>query len=97
MSVAQPDVDARIRAVRELTVLFRAERFVYIGIIVVCTTILLASIGFALFRNALGPVEISTMFGSGGAISVMTGRLIHMWNRAMSLLDTEKPRSEHTG
>ena len=35
----------------------------------------------------MGSAEITSIFGSGGAITIMTGRLLHMWNRAINLLD----------
>lgn len=81
------DFSKRVKAVKEITSLFRLERFVYLSIIVVCLLILLISASVALIKGKIGATGISTIFGSGGAITVMTGRLLHMWNRAMKLLN----------
>lgn len=81
------DFSERVQAVKEITSLFRLERYVYIGIIIICLFILLLSTAIALINREIGPPELTSMFGSGGAITFMTGRLLHMWNRAIKLLD----------
>ena len=85
--MADNDFSARVQAVKEITSLFRFERYVYLSIIGVCALILIATILIAVKRGVIGPVEITSMFGSGGGLTVMTGRLLHMWNRAISLLE----------
>ncbi|MDT0636020.1 hypothetical protein [Spectribacter hydrogenoxidans] len=82
----QPLTD-RVQAVREVTSLFRVERFVYLAIIVVCLLVLIVLVVMAAQRGEMRTAEIVPMFGSGGVISVMTGRLLHMWNRAVDLLE----------
>ena len=82
------DLSDRVAAAKAVTELFKVERFVYICIIVVCLLILLGSVATALFRGKIGYVELTPMFGSGGAVAFLSGRLIHMWNRTMNLLGT---------
>ena len=85
--MAEAELSARVQAVKEITSLFRFERYVYLGIIAVCLVILVVSIGFAVKQGGFTALELSTMFGSGGGITVMTGRLLHMWDRSMALLE----------
>lgn len=85
--MADSDFGARVQAIKEITSLFRFERYVYLGIIGVCLLILVLTIFLAVKRGEIGAVELTSMFGSGGGITVMTGRLLHMWNRAIGLLE----------
>ena len=83
------DLKERVKAVENLTTLFRVERFVYVGIIIVCLIILLLSVGLALLggkEKISNQAFITSMFGSGGVITTLTGRLLHMWNKAMELM-----------
>jgi hypothetical protein len=36
----------------------------------------------------MGYVELTPIFGSGGGVAYLSGRLLHMWNRTMNLLGT---------
>ena len=85
--MADSEFTARVQAIKEITSLFRFERYVYLGIIGVCLLILVVAIMIAAKRGEIGPVELTSMFGSGGGITIMTGRLLHMWNRAIGLLE----------
>jgi len=90
--MAKNEFNERVKAVKDITSLFRLERFVYLSIIVSCLLILLISITVALIKGQIGAPEITTMFGSGGVITVMTGRLLHMWDKAIKLLDKKDDR-----
>ena len=85
--MADAEFSARVQAIKEITSLFRFERYVYLGIIAVCLLILVVAIVMAGKRGEIGPVELTSMFGSGGVMTVMTGRLLHMWNRSIALLE----------
>jgi hypothetical protein len=85
--MADSEFSARVQAVKEITSLFRFERFVYLGIVGICLLIFVVAIFIATKRGEIGPVELTSIFGSGGGITVMTGRLLHMWNRAIALLE----------
>ncbi len=84
--MASNDLSDRVAAVKEVTALFKVERVVYICIIVVCLLILLGSVAVGLIRGEMGYAEVTSIFGSGGTVALLCGRLIHMWNRTMSLL-----------
>ena len=84
--MSESELADKVAAVKEVTALFRVERIVYVCIIAVCLLIFLLSVIFALMRGQIGYLELTPMFSSGGAVAFMTGRLIHMWNRTMSLL-----------
>ncbi|MFQ5605235.1 MAG: hypothetical protein ACE5HS_18370 [bacterium] len=90
------DLKERVEAVDHLTSLFKVERYIYLSIIFVCLMILLVSVGLALFggkEKISNQAFITSMFGSGGILTAMTGRLLHMWNRAMDLIDVKKQAS----
>ncbi|MBN1479329.1 hypothetical protein JXA70_03560 [candidate division KSB1 bacterium] len=85
--MANNDLQERVQAIKEISSFYRLERIIYICVIVFCFIVFAASVLLSLFRGELGSVEISSMFSSGGVITVMTGRLMHMWNRSMQMLD----------
>jgi hypothetical protein len=85
--MANDNLADKIAAVRQLTDYFKLERYVYVGIISLCLGLFLVSVAVALFRGKMGPVEITSLLSSGGGVTVMIGRLLNMWNRAMTLLD----------
>ena len=92
-NMADNNLSERIQAVKEITALFRVERLVYVTSIIVCLIILLISVTIALIKNEFSSGELTSMFGSGGVITFMTGRLLHMWNRAINLLDNPDKES----
>lgn len=83
------DLAKNVQALKDITSMFRLERMVYISAIVICLFVLLISFAATLTNKGESgsSAEISTMFGSGGAATVMTGRLLHMWNRAINILE----------
>ncbi len=83
----------RIEAVKEITSLFKLERFVYIGIIIICLCVLIICIVISLIKGEIGVIEVSSMMGSGGTITIMTGRLLHMWNKTMQFLENSPEKA----
>lgn len=82
------DLAKNIQALKDITSMFRLERMVYISAIVICLFVLLTSFAVTVGKeNGMTSAHINTMFGSGGAATVMTGRLLHMWNRAINILE----------
>ena len=81
------EINDRVRAIKEITSEFRLERFVYLAGTVICLILLLVTVILGLIRREIGSAEVVSMFGSGGGFLVMTGRLLHMWNRAINVLD----------
>jgi len=86
--MAKSAVSQKVRAVKELTAVFWLERFVYVAIIVVCLIVLLATFVLTLC-NGVDASMVTLMFGSGGAFTVTTGRLLHMYDKAIALLQEE--------
>lgn len=85
--MAKDGLSEKIEAVERLTALFSFERYVYVCIISVCLAVFLLSVMSALYRHDVGPAEITCMFSSSGGVAFMIGRILHMWNRSMALLD----------
>lgn len=76
----------RMAMVRQLLELFRFERTVYLSITIACVFVLIFC-AFALLRNKeAGTMEITALFGSSGAITYTTGRILKMWSDAIKLL-----------
>ncbi len=80
------DMDERLHAVAELTKLFRAERLVHLVVTSLALAILLGSAVVLLYRQTAGAAELSGLFGSSGLITYTTGRLLKMWDQALSIV-----------
>jgi hypothetical protein len=80
------DLSEKVEAIKQINELFKLERYLYISISVVSLLILLVAAGWGVYAKEVGAAEVTTMFGSAGGFTVATGRLLRMWNRAMSLL-----------
>jgi hypothetical protein len=84
----------RIAMVRQLLEMFRFERTVYLSITVICVFVLVFC-AFALLRNKeAGTMEITALFGSSGAITYTTGRILKMWSDAIKLLMNSADKDE---
>jgi hypothetical protein len=82
-------LDQKMQAIQNVTNMFWIERFVYLGIILLCLVILITTVAMALFggeESISNTAFITSMFGSGGMITTMTGRILHMYNRSFDLL-----------
>ena len=73
-------------AVKELTAIYRPERIVNITIIIFCAIIFIVCLIASLIRGDIGPVEAIPMFGSGGGIAALQGRLWHMFDKSQHIL-----------
>lgn len=76
----------RMEAVERLTKLFQMERMVNLGANTVALIMLLSSAGLMIFQRNAGTAELTMMFGSSGLIAYSTGRLLYMWNQALSVI-----------
>ena len=84
--MADADLTHKIAAIKELLALFRFERIVYLAVTIISLIILLAS-GVAIILNKYAEIAVALgLFGSAGAITVTTGRLLRMWNQAIQVL-----------
>jgi uncharacterized Tic20 family protein len=80
------DMNVRLDAVERLMKLFRLERLVYLAATSVSVAMLLISAGFVIATRKATNVELVGFFGSSGLITFSAGRLLLMWNQALSLL-----------
>ena len=89
------DLDKRMEAVERLTRLFKLERMVHLGVTFVSLLMLLTSAGILIFERKAGSIELTLLFGSSGLITYSAGRLLMMWNQAISLIvpQTKRGRS----
>lgn len=75
-----------MKAVTQLTQLFRTERLVYLVTTVISLCMLVGSALSLMLRDKAGSVELTMLFGSSGLISYTAGRLLFMWNEALKRL-----------
>jgi hypothetical protein len=87
-------LEDRLRAVERITVLFRAERLVYLGFAITAFALLVICILIALLKGAQASSLLGA-FGSSGVVAYTSGRVIVMWNRALSIVAAE--RSDDNG
>ena len=80
------DLQQRMDAVERLTRLFRMERMVHLAVTTISLIMLLSSAAPLIIKGEAGTVELSLMFGSSGLITYSAGRLLAMWNQALSLV-----------
>jgi hypothetical protein len=74
----------RLEAIERVTALFRAERFVYLAFAIVAFILLIVCIVLSLVRGDMAVSQVIEM-GTTGAVAYTSGRVIVMWNRALSL------------
>ena len=81
------DLSQRVRAVKELVALFRAERVTYLTVTILSLAMLLGSTTRLMLTGRLGLAEMTALFGSGGLITFSAGRLLSMFNRAARIVE----------
>ena len=84
--MAKSDIQERLAVVKDLIAVFRAERLVYLGITVIALMALLGTVFSLVRRGQAGATELSVLFGSAGAISYSTTRLLKMWTDALAFV-----------
>ena len=80
------DLGERLVAVERITELFKLERIVYLSVTVLALAMLLASASVLIWKGSAGRIELSMLFGSSGLITYSCGRVLLMWNRALSIV-----------
>jgi len=80
------DMDKRVSAIRQLLDVFKIERVVYLTVTIISLVMLLSSAGIVIYKGTAGPLEITGLFGSAGAITYTAGRLLRMWSEALRVL-----------
>ena len=64
--MSDEDIKARLKAVKELTKIFRLERLVHLVVTCMSLFVLLATAVKLIYENQAGSVELTLMFGSSG-------------------------------
>jgi hypothetical protein len=80
------ELEGRLAAVERITVLFRAERLVYLGFAIAAFLLLLVCVIAALFKQEHSLIASTGAFGSSGVVAFTSSRVLVMWNRAMNLV-----------
>jgi hypothetical protein len=79
-----PKLQERVVAVREIVKLFFLERIVYALATVGAVATLLGAAVMMLVHGKGESAEFLAMFGASGVVTLTTGRVLYMFNRAMS-------------
>lgn len=80
------DMDQRVKAIQQLLNIFKIERAVYLTVTVISLVMLLSSAAVVIYKGTAGPLEVTGLFGSAGAITYTAGRLLRMWSEALRVL-----------
>jgi len=75
-----------LEAVKQLLILFRIERLVYLFVTLASVLALVSCAVVLLVKGKAGNAEIIGLFGSTGGITYSTGRLLRMWSDAIRIL-----------
>ena len=84
----------RVEAIKQLLGLFRVERAVYLAVTILSLVVLLGVAASLYLQKESRTGEIIALFGSSGAITYTTGRLLRMWSEAMRMLAGNAPKDE---
>lgn len=85
--MAVSELNARMKAVEKLITVFKLERMVHLGVTLISLVLLIAAGIFLFFDDSVSKIAVlSLMFGSSGLITYSAGRLLKMWDQAMSML-----------
>jgi hypothetical protein len=89
-----PNTLDRLKVVEALLQAFKLERYIYIGLTVVCFVVLITvSIWqFVCADSGSLSVRVATLFGlltPTGIITATVGRLLYMWNQALKFINSE--------
>jgi len=76
----------RLRAVERITVLFRAERLVYLAFAITAFATLVICLVVTLVRQGQDITATLGAFGSSGVVAFTSSRVLLMWNRALSIV-----------
>lgn len=86
----EEELNLRYAVVEKLVKLFRIERIVHLVVTGISLLILIGAILVMWINRQAGPAELSLMFGSSGLITYTGGRLLKMWDQALSVIVNDK-------
>lgn len=86
---SRPTLEDRIKAIEQLTQIFRTDRLLFLVATALALLFLLAVAGRLLIRGQGSMPEWACLFGSSGLITVTINRILQMWTQALRLLASE--------
>lgn len=94
----EPDeLQRRVDAAREITNIFKLERYVYIACCGIAVALLFVCAIRLLQKSDTDYVGLGALFGSGGLITFSTGRLILMWSKILDYILAVKKEAIDNG
>jgi hypothetical protein len=85
-NAARNGLQEKLDAARQITMLFKMERYVYVSCCGIAVLLLLYCAYQVLNKETPDFVIIGSLFGSGGLITYSIGRLIFMWNKIVDIV-----------
>lgn len=79
-----PMLQQRLDAIKQLVALFRFEKAVYLAISTLSALMLLGAAAVLLLRKDYDVPVLAALFGSSGLIAYSLGRLLRMWDQAIT-------------
>lgn len=76
-------IDNRLVAVKELTEIFRVERFVYLVGASIALVAVIVVLAMSIFHNGANVTDLGVLLSSGGLFAATGNRVITMWAKAM--------------
>jgi hypothetical protein len=86
---SRPTLEDRIKAIEQLTRIFRTDRLLFLVATALALLFLLAVAGRLLIRGQGSMAEWASLFGSSGLITITINRTLQMWTQALRLLSSE--------
>ena len=83
-----PQYNPRVGDVRELVIVFKPERTVYLAVTAVSALTLLITAVVVIYHNHADPTTLTLLFGSSGLIGYSANRVLRMWSDAMRYVMT---------
>ncbi|CAM1366447.1 conserved hypothetical protein [Tenacibaculum sediminilitoris] len=84
------DIDKRVLAIKELLQAFKLERILYVVISCIAVSILLTVAIFIMVKNPEKIEWFISLFVPAGAITYSIGRILKMWNQALTFVSNQK-------
>lgn len=81
-------LDARYNTVKKLTKLHHFERMAHLVVNIASLVVLLTCVIIMIVRKETDIVSLTGMFGSTGLITITTGRILRMWEKAIKAVIT---------
>jgi hypothetical protein len=85
----RPSLQDRVKAIEQLTQIFRTDRLLFLAATALALLFLLAVAGRLLVRGQGSIPEWASLFGSSGLITLTINRILQMWTQALRLLASE--------